>query len=191
MPTGATLAVRPGLVPCPAKAPDWFVEARAAITKVDLGAHYDALIAAWTRMEAASRFENGPTNLPSKGRPKEVGTWIAGGRGKRGKEPVVTDPTRYAAEWQAWWDYLQPEWRKKGEDGKWIWEGGYTKDQEWGRLMQWGVNGNLTVVASLYFWGCSVVDDPVGQVAWDAAACDVGWMLEGLATYYEKFKGKW
>ncbi|KAJ7457539.1 hypothetical protein B0H11DRAFT_1738317 [Mycena galericulata] len=188
---GAAVAPRPTLVPCPPKAPEWFVEGHAAITKVDLGPHFDALVAAWTRLEAASCFQNGPTNLPSRGRPKQVGTWIAGGRGKRGKEPKVTDPAAYAVEWQAWWDSLQPAWREKGLDGRWSWETGYGADNEWGALMQWGVNGSLSILASLYFWGCAVVDDPAGRVAWDAAACDVGWMLEGLALYYEKFKGRW
>ncbi|KAJ6607967.1 hypothetical protein B0H10DRAFT_1816811, partial [Mycena sp. CBHHK59/15] len=89
--------------------------------------------------------------LPSRGRPKQVGVWIAGGHWKRGKEPQVTDPAEYAVEWQGWWESLQPEWREKGQDGQWVW-GAYGKDDDWGRMMQWGVNGHLSLLASLYFW---------------------------------------
>ncbi|KAJ7325484.1 hypothetical protein DFH08DRAFT_1085166 [Mycena albidolilacea] len=63
-------------LPCPPQAASWFVDAHTAMTKVDLGCHYHALVAAWTRMEQASRFEHGPTNLSHKGRPKQVTTWI-------------------------------------------------------------------------------------------------------------------
>ncbi|KAJ7868789.1 hypothetical protein B0H14DRAFT_2572214 [Mycena olivaceomarginata] len=59
---------------------------------------------------------------------------------------------------------------------------------EWGLLYHWGVNGVLSVIASLYFWGCTVRSgDPVLEASWEATVGDVGWMLEGMATYYEKF----
>ncbi|KAJ7882979.1 hypothetical protein B0H14DRAFT_3751569, partial [Mycena olivaceomarginata] len=122
-------------MPCPPKAPEWFVDAHARMTKIDLGCHYHALVAAWTRMEKASRFEHGPPshNLPTKFRPKQVGVWI--GRSRRGTEPTVDDPAAYAVQWQAWWDSLQPAWRKKDDDGQWSVTGGYGEGgREWGPL---------------------------------------------------------
>ncbi|KAJ7333345.1 hypothetical protein DFH08DRAFT_655439, partial [Mycena albidolilacea] len=165
---------------CPASAPAWFVDARGDITREGLGPHYDAVIAAWTRMEQASRFEQGPTNLSSKGCPKQVGAWITNARGKRGTTPAVPDPAMYAVEWQGWWDSLQPEWRRKEGDGRWSVTEGYGEGgREWGLLYHWGINGVLSVVASLYFWGCAVRGgDPVLQASWEAAVGDVGWMLE-------------
>jgi hypothetical protein len=58
-------------------------------------------------------------------------------------------------------------------------------------LFQWGVNGMLNVVASLYFWGVAIAEK--GNLdsdvkAWEAGVGDVTWMLEGMATYYELFK---
>ncbi|KAJ7800486.1 hypothetical protein B0H14DRAFT_3490662 [Mycena olivaceomarginata] len=47
------------LGPCPTGAPTWFVDARRQMTAVGLGCHFDALLAAWTRIEDASRFEQG------------------------------------------------------------------------------------------------------------------------------------
>ena len=158
------------------------------ITKVDLGCHFDALIAVWTRLEYASRFEHSPNKLSTKGRPAQVGVWVAAGRGKR-VPPVVTDVAAYAAQWGLWWDVLQPKWRKQDGKGAWIAGGEYGgTGQDWGPLYVWGVNGTLTLLASLYFWGCAVTDPDL--LVWEAAVCDVTWMLEGMATYYEKFNRK-
>jgi hypothetical protein len=70
--------------------------------------------------------------------------------------------------------------------------GGYgVNGNEWGPLYQWGVNGMLSLVASLFFWGCAVRQSD-GEIysLWEKAVLDVGWMLEGLAIYYEKFNRK-
>ncbi|KAJ7824935.1 hypothetical protein B0H13DRAFT_2375205 [Mycena leptocephala] len=147
--------------------------APAPRTEKDLGCHFHALVAAWTRIEAASRFEHGPTNLPSKYRPKPMSEWIAKGRGAR--VPTIADPA----------------WRKKEDDGEWSVVGGYgAGGREWGPLYQWGTNSTLTLVASLYFWGCVLGDDVEFRARWEAAVMDVCWMMEGMAVYYELFKGK-
>jgi hypothetical protein len=83
------------LVSCPTNAPTWFVDGRSRITEVDIGPHYEAVVVAWTRIEEASRFEQAPTNLPSKHRPKQVTAWIGGRRTAR---PDVADPVEYAAQ---------------------------------------------------------------------------------------------
>jgi hypothetical protein len=57
-------------------------------------------------------------------------------------------------------------------------------------LYQWGVNGILSLVASLYFWGCAVYEQVELRTQWEQAISDVVWMLEGMATYYEKFGKK-
>ncbi|KAJ7652316.1 hypothetical protein B0H17DRAFT_1214982 [Mycena rosella] len=185
-------AERLTLMPCPPSAPPWFVDGRAVLSKQDLGCHFDALIAAWTRIEYASRFEHGPTNLSSKGRPAQLGIWIAGGWGRRGSLPVISDVALFAEKWGLWWTSLQPGWREKGRDGKWSSGGEYGEGgKDWGPLYQWGVNGTLTLLAGLYFWGCAlkagVHDSEVGMGEWEDAVADVTWMLEGMATYYEKF----
>ncbi|KAJ6503113.1 hypothetical protein DFH09DRAFT_944205 [Mycena vulgaris] len=186
--TETACAVRPTLVACPTGAADWFANGYAAMTQVSLGCHFDALIAAWTRIEYASRFEHSSSNLSTKDRPKQVGTWIALQRGKRGAgPPEVTDSVAYAAQWQLWWDSLQPAWRGRDANGAWsvaeYGEGG----KDWGPLYRWGVNGALSLVASLYFWGCGVLQRGESAETWETAVCDVTWMLEGMAIYYEKF----
>ncbi|KAK7042098.1 hypothetical protein R3P38DRAFT_2511411 [Favolaschia claudopus] len=174
--------------PCPPKAAPWFVEAYKAMTNAEFGSNYQALVAAWTRMEAASRFEHGPSNLPARLRPKPIGVWISS---SRRTEPIVTDPTAFATQWKTWWDSLQPDWRKKDKDGCWSITDGYGGGgREWGPLYQWGVNGVLSVVASLLFWGRAVQGNPELRCVWDDAVTDVTWMFEGMAIYYEMFKGK-
>ncbi|KAJ7487164.1 hypothetical protein FB451DRAFT_1228881 [Mycena latifolia] len=154
----------PVVMACPAKAPTWFAEAHAAMTRTDLGCHFHAV----------------------------VGSWIGAGRGKRGGAAVeVTDPVAYAVEWQGWWDSLEPGWRRRDADGRWNVVNGYgEKGREWGPLYRWGVNGMLSVVASLYFWGCAVREKPELRETWEVAVGDVAWMMEGMAVYYEMFKGK-
>ncbi|KAJ6525807.1 hypothetical protein DFH09DRAFT_936506, partial [Mycena vulgaris] len=159
----------------------------------DLGCHFEALVAAWTRVEAASRFEQDPNKLPTKHRPKAVTEWVGNGRARRGiPPPQVEDAAAYAAQWQQWWDSLQPGWRKRDVDGRWATDGLYSPDgKEWGLLYRWGVNGKLSILASLYFWGCAVVaDDGELHTDWEVAVNDVIWMVEGLATFYEMFKGR-
>ncbi|KAJ7790915.1 hypothetical protein B0H14DRAFT_2396096 [Mycena olivaceomarginata] len=123
-----------------------------------------------------------------KHRPKQVTAWIGGRRTAR---PDVADPVEYTAQWQMWWDSLQPAWRRRESDGTWSTTGGYGEGgQEWGPLYQWGVNGILSLVASLYFWGCAVYEQVELQTQWEQAISNVVWMLEGMATYYEKFGKK-
>ncbi|KAJ7429655.1 hypothetical protein B0H11DRAFT_1662857, partial [Mycena galericulata] len=163
--------------PCPANAAEWFAHALAEMSKVNLGVHFNALLAAWVRIEAACAFDNPKIALPSKGRPEHVGRWIQGARGRRNQaNPVVNDPEKYAAAWWAWWNSLQPEWRTMEADGKtWVVGGAYGSD--WETLSYWGQNGLLSVVASLYFWGCSVAESPQLE-AWEDAVNDVSWIME-------------
>jgi hypothetical protein len=173
-------------VACPEKAADWFRDAYTEMTRINLGVHFHALVNVWTRIKAASRFEHAPTNLSHRLRPGQVGRWIAVQRGRRPADTAVPNPKQYAVEWRTWWETLQPHWRVKGEDGKWVVGGVY--GMEWGCLFQWGVNGVLSILAALYFWGCTVIGSPNAELmcAWETEVQDVGWMLEGMALYYEK-----
>ncbi|KAJ7642644.1 hypothetical protein DFH06DRAFT_999518 [Mycena polygramma] len=195
LPPPAAPSTAASLVPCPDDAEPWFVKAREEMVASDLGCHFHALIAAWTRIEYASCFQNGPTNLPPKGRPKQVGAWIANGRlvqgRKRRADVDIPDTDEYALGWQKWWDSLQPKWRKRAKDGRWSMDEKYD-GQDWGPLYHWGVNGVLNVVASLCFWGrCVVAKQVESDVrAWEVAVDDVTWLMENMATYYERFNRK-
>ncbi|KAJ7742483.1 hypothetical protein DFH07DRAFT_964526 [Mycena maculata] len=135
----------PAPPPYPPKALPWFVNAHAQVTRVHLGPHFNAVVAAWIRVEASSRYEQGPTNLPNKSRPQQVTAWIGSGRSARGCDTSVPNPEAYAVTWQKWWDSLQPAWRERTGDGTWAVTAGYgTNGKEWGSLYHWGVNGTLS-----------------------------------------------
>ncbi|KAJ7741396.1 hypothetical protein DFH07DRAFT_705624, partial [Mycena maculata] len=166
-------------LPCPANAAEWFIHSRDSMMKVNLGVHFNAMLAAWTRLETACGFENQKVTLPSKGRPEQVGRWITAARGRRNQpDPVVHDTEKYGIQWWRWWDSLQPEWRTKEPDRKtWVVGGEYGAD--WDSLAYWGVNGLLSVVASLYFWGCAVAGEEEETVEeWECAINNVAWMME-------------
>ncbi|KAJ7717078.1 hypothetical protein DFH07DRAFT_715076, partial [Mycena maculata] len=163
--------------PCPPKAEEWFTHALTEMTQRNLGGHFNAALAAWTRLESACKFASPSHKLSATGRPKQVSQWIQGARGHRGQPaPIVTKPREYKGIWWGWWDSLQPEWRKKGEDG--TWEVGESYGEWDDALLHWGPNGLLSVIASLYFWGCAVVDSPDLAKRWERAVNDVSWVLE-------------
>ncbi|CAK5265171.1 unnamed protein product [Mycena citricolor] len=172
---------------CPIKADVWFKTAHQNMVQFDLGPHFDAVVEAWTRTEAASRYEVADTKLPSENRPAEVSTWI---KGQRRKVPEIRDVNRFGMQFMAWWGGMQPDWRKQDSSN-----GGWTRGsygEEWGELFQWGPNGVLSLVAGLCFWGNALTAETsaVDQEKWLEAVIDVGWMLEGLATHYGRWKGR-
>jgi hypothetical protein len=59
------------------------------------------------------------------------------------------------------------------------------------RLLHWGQNGILSMIAGLYFWGCAVRDQPEVLGRWEFAVNDVAWILEGLAAFHERFQKRY
>ncbi|KAJ7711502.1 hypothetical protein B0H16DRAFT_1343728, partial [Mycena metata] len=174
---------------CPPQAASWFVYTHEQMTQRHLGPHFNGLLAAWIRIEAASRFEHSSGAITKKMRPEQVNRWIQCGRGQRGNpDTSVPNPAQYERQWWAWWNSLQPVWRGKDADGDWSVAGAYGK--EWDGLLFWGQNGILSVVAALYFWGCAVQEDEECLRAWERAVNDVSWICEGLALFHESFKKK-
>ncbi|KAJ7631457.1 hypothetical protein DFH06DRAFT_1005162 [Mycena polygramma] len=173
--------------PLPPKAPDWFVKAREQMLQKDLGAHYNAAVAAWTRIETACKFSDSGSKLSAKKRPGEIATWITAARWMRGQPtPVPTDPERFEREFWEWWGTLQPTWRQKDGAGNWVITEEYGGEWE-DALLHWGMNGTLSVIAALCFWGSAAVDSPEHRTRWEEAVNDVAWILEGLAVFHERF----
>ncbi|KAF7335856.1 hypothetical protein MSAN_02332100 [Mycena sanguinolenta] len=151
---------------------------------LNLGPHFHGALNAWTRLEVACKFESPSHKLSTTNRPDEIAKWITGGRGLKQRAPRVENPQKFAGQFWAWWNLLQPDWRTKGDDGRWVTE----RYGEWDdKLLHWGPNGLLSVLAGVYFWGCAVVDMPDMQDEWVRAVEDVSWILEGLAAFHEEF----
>jgi hypothetical protein len=165
--------------------PEWLVNALAYLMDVYLGCHFTALLTALIRLEVAYGWDTNPTRgLLSTHRPCAVAEWIQGGRGKKTKRIVdIRDVEAYGKAWWAWWGLLQPEWRRRDAQGMLQIEEEH--GMGWGSLDYEGQNGNLSVVAALYFWGSKKQMDVPEKMAewqaqWELAVQDVCWMLEGL-----------
>ncbi|KAJ7018846.1 hypothetical protein C8F04DRAFT_976565, partial [Mycena alexandri] len=169
----------------PVDTPPWLRTVLSHLMARDLGCHYKSLLTALVRLEESAGFEQNGKALPtSKWRPLKVQKWIRGARGSRTKTlPEVHDVAAYAKAWNAWWDALQPPWRKRGEDGLWIVGGKY--GAEFGALDASGINGCISIVASLCFWGAAKTHDRESRAVWETAVNDVVWMLEGVDTLFE------
>ncbi|KAJ7856843.1 hypothetical protein B0H14DRAFT_2257617, partial [Mycena olivaceomarginata] len=162
---------------CPEQAPDWFINAYREVTRTNLGAHFNAAVAAWMRIEAASKFQNPKEALSSKGRPKIIADWIGGGQGQKQAALVVKNGKKFGKEWWKWWDGLQPEWRLRREDGLGL-TGENSGEGEWGdtQLIYWGQNGTLSIVAGLFFWGLAVMNDSELRGEWEITVNDTVWI---------------
>jgi hypothetical protein len=173
-------------VQVPAEAPAWLRDSVADITKVDLGCHFAAVLAALIRLEKAVGYEVGENKKLPGGkkllRPQIISDWIKGGRGQKTKKaPVIGDVDLHVAEWDAWWDGIQPDWRARNTHGRWRADGTYEDNWDWGALDCSGVNGLLSAVAALYFWGVAVRMGPEEKkTRWEQSVLDVVWVLEGL-----------
>ncbi|KAJ7028758.1 hypothetical protein C8F04DRAFT_963607 [Mycena alexandri] len=169
----------------PADTPPWLRSVLSYLTAIDLGCHYTSLLTALVRLEESAGFEQEGQPLPSsKLRPGEVQKWIRGARGNRMKcLPEVVNVAQYGKTWNAWWDALQPSWRKRGSDGHWVVGGKY--GAEYGALDASGLNGCISIVAALYFWGTARTHDEGSRAEWERAVQDVVWMLEGVDTLFE------
>ncbi|KAJ7457076.1 hypothetical protein FB451DRAFT_1047773, partial [Mycena latifolia] len=141
------------------------------------------------RLEQAAGFEvdeGERQRLSTKKRPKQIAEWIRGGRGTKSKQtPKIKSVSKFAEEWDAWWDSIQPSWRKRDANGKRIVGGEYGKD--WGQMDCSGPNGCLSAAAGLYFWGLAVSGsgDESARSEWECAVQDVVWVLEGMRALYK------
>ncbi|KAJ7060343.1 hypothetical protein C8F01DRAFT_1142343 [Mycena amicta] len=183
-----------GRRPCPADAEQWFSVYYNRLTKTELGIHFDAVLNGWLRMEEASLFRVGDW-LPMNLCPAQVTTWL---RAKSDKDTKVAANKLggFIEAMNVWWDSMQPAWRRRSSNGSWQFGGAYGGGgKEWGELYTWGPGGVVGIVAGLYISGRAI---PTGtqnehRDAWEMLVMDVGWMLEGMALYYERWgkKGTW
>ncbi|KAJ7787312.1 hypothetical protein B0H14DRAFT_2537534 [Mycena olivaceomarginata] len=170
---------------CPPNAADWFVTAHKRLTGVKLGLHYDAVVAAWVRIEKASHFEEGDDWLLATNRSGPVSTWM---RSKKAT-PKIPNIEAFVVAWQGWWDSLQPSWRtsRAMESGS---LGGNTVERgRIGGACTPGVHTVLSALSPVCTCGAAWLRRTQACILHGrAAVCDVGWILEGMATYYERFK---
>lgn len=127
-------------------AEDWVPNALTLFRSTPLGLEWDALVRDWLQFEESKGFE-GSCKLGSRHRPPIVADWI-----KRARKPdfpyEIKNLDKFVNEFNAWWRVLQPAWRLDDVSDLLRRDG-----EDWDRLRCSGVNGLVSVLAALFFWG--------------------------------------
>jgi len=140
----------------------------------DLGPSWNQLVKAWAAFEAKSDFKE-LKKLSTTNRPSAVKSWIQRARTSAWR-PVISNLADYESEFTAWWSSLQPEWRKSSS-GKIL----FSKvDGDWEVLRRPGLNGILSVMAALFFWGVALQEDSC--TGWNDAVSDCLIVLTALCA---------
>ena len=147
--------------------PAWFT---AAVSMMEgekgMGVVWAKLVDAWATFEGQAGYM-GDKKLSTAHRPDAIKAWIARARSSSWR-PAISDTSLYETEFTLWWAMLQPVWRKRS-DGSII----FSKvEGDWEVLRRAGLNGVLSVMAGLLFWGVSLRDGGGSRVGWNKAVSD-------------------
>ncbi|KAJ3717019.1 hypothetical protein C8R42DRAFT_587661, partial [Lentinula raphanica] len=167
----------------------WFKEAFEFLN-IDLGSPFATLVDRWSDFERINGWKSSKHALSSVNRPEEVSKWIRYGRYARIK--IVISPSQidgFAARMQLWWVQLQPEWRKLENDLRLVPVEHFGDD--WKSLDIHGINGWLSLLAGLRWWGESLAQEKSleqngGDHDWLELLEDMSRMLLGLIKYKRK-----
>lgn len=156
----------------PSDAPDWFKKSFRMLSSKDLGGEWGVLVAAWGHFECRSGFSGG-LKLGTKNRPAAVKDWIQRARSPSWR-PTIRSVSSYGTDFTLWWQGMQPEWRIL-RGGKLLRVAG----GDWEVLNRPGVNGLLSIMAGLFFWGFEVCDSS-NKGEWLDMVVDVEYVVSQL-----------
>jgi hypothetical protein len=180
----ATISGQPIIPP---NARQWFVNAFRHLTTVDFGPSFHVVLRHFIAVKKEQNYQYSRYRFGKNGRPIHLQKWIERGRWKVKKLPGIDDPVTFGGQWWTWWLGIQPEWRvqiqgqrpPRGEYG-----------DNWRNFIAPGPNGWLSVVASLYWWGCSIQNSPhhPSRRDFDDAVADITYMLNGFHEFISQGK---
>lgn len=153
---------RPKAASSAAVGPGWFSSALGMLQSPEtpLGERWAILVELWVEFEKKEGFkEHG--FLPAKGRPECVSEWIRRGR-PPGWMPTVT-ASKLETAFKAWWLSLQPKGRVSGKGAM------IATDLEsggWEVLRKPGLNGLLSALVGLFYWGGALKRSAKQHAAW-------------------------
>lgn len=152
--------------------PAWISSALGMLRAEALGAPWDEIVRLWEAFEV----QNGAANVGRIGatrRPTCVADWIQRARAPAYR-PSITNFKKFSSDFFAWWAAIQPDWRRDG-DSALLRQSGDMSD-----ISRSGVNGLLSVLAALFFWGTALGENREVDGDWKAAVEDVDWVLREL-----------
>lgn len=164
--------------------PEWLKEAESRLHKFDLDVSFTKLVTTWVRLEATNPGGDGTQLpfLPATKRPAWVTYWIARGRGKE-EDFTGKSATKLEKDWWNWWIALQPAVRNLRVSDALLGKRDHTTqvaEDEWGSLNTRGINGLLSVLMALGWWGTIVFNHMVDWTRWLRAVHDVSWVMQQL-----------
>lgn len=164
-----------GSVSAPNNAPTWVVNAVELFNTANLGPEWKSLVTSWLKFEQNSQYlAHG--RLGTHRRPQVVGDWIQRAR-PDDYQPDIGKPAAFAKEFSAWWQSLQPDWRTVSADRSLP-----QIRENWEEIRRPGINGLLSVVAALFFWGFAIRNKgSTMRSPWLNALNDVVYVLDQLA----------
>lgn len=153
--------------------PKWVVMALSVLQSTPLGPEWDVLLRNWLQFEQNEGFE-GSTKLGCRHRPPIISDWIRYAR-KPNFRSEIKNLSNFIREFDAWWRVLQPAWRHDDDTDLLRRDG-----EDWECLRCSGVNGLLSVLAALFFWGCHVRESVTFKSRWSEALEDVSYAVSKL-----------
>lgn len=139
-----------------------------------LGDRWAELVRLWTAFEEKEAFEE-HGKLSAKHRPLCIGKWIGCARSPTWR-PTITSIPAFEKSFQVWWCDLQPSWRISGNGSIAL----DRVDGDFEALRKPGLNGILSVMAALFYWGCKVQRNAKYCASWASAVEDCILVLEQL-----------
>jgi hypothetical protein len=165
----------PSSFPPQSAAPPWFLSGRILFSGQGLGKEWDELISMWETFEAKEGYKEVGRPTAS-GRPEVVSQWISRARSVTWR-PNILDVKGYEAKYNEWWKRLQPEWRVvNGRVDVGLTQG------NWESLRLPGLNGFLSIISALFYWGLAVQGKSIHHNAWLSALQDCHLVISLLSV---------
>ena len=156
--------------------PGWFSSGLEMLQSPEIpsGERWMVLVELWVAFEKKEGFKERGF-LAAKERPECVSEWIRRGRPPTWR-PAITAVSKLELAFRTWWVSLQPKWRVS-ENGTIITA---DSDGDWDVLRKPGVNGLLSVLVALFYWGGIAKRTAKQRNAWAACVEDCILVLRQL-----------
>lgn len=136
----------------------------------------------WLRLELQATDNTVRPPLLVTKRPAWVTYWIARACGRE-EDLSGKKSSTLAKDFWTWWILMQPAWRNVKASDAPLYQPARpvdVGDQSWGTLDTRGVNGFLSVLMVLGWWGEIAMENILDLGTWDQACLDVSWVLSFL-----------
>ena len=141
--------------------------------EIPLGERWAVLVELWVEFEKKEGFKEQGL-LPAKKQPECVSEWIRCGRPPTWM-PAITAVSKLETAFCTWWVFLQPKWRVSGKRA--IITTDLESGNDWDHLWKPGLNGLLSMLVGLFYWGRTPKRSAKQHEAWATCVEDCIFIL--------------